>query len=211
MRRWLAGQFARPSGWLGRHLIGAHLDLLSRDTNRLVLEALDVRSGEKVLEVGFGGGGLLKLILDKGADAIGIDVSHAMLCRAEDRFRNQVAEGRLALHLGSADRLPLDAAAVDKACSANALYFWPDPARVFAEFARVVRPGGALVLGFQSPEQVRKWPGHRHGFAAYEAGEIARLLGETGFGGIRISASHDRRLGEFLVLSARRVDAKAAP
>lgn len=173
--------------------------------NRVVLDRLAPRPGETLLEIGFGGGGLIAMILESGADAIGVDPSPAMIEQAGRRFGD-----RALLVQGSAERLPLASAAADKACSVNSLYFWNDLQAAMAELARVIRPGGKLVLAFQTPDQVRRWPGHVHGFAAPCADEVAEAMRGAGFGKVRVEAMRDRRLGDFLCLSGERVDAKAA-
>jgi ubiquinone/menaquinone biosynthesis C-methylase UbiE len=106
--------------------------------NRLTFAQLEVRPGDTVLEVGFGGGGLLAMILDATeGEVTGVDLSEVMVARARRRFANVP---RLRLHVGSVDALPLANASVDKACSVNNIYFWPDPAAAMAELARVLRP-----------------------------------------------------------------------
>src|SRR5687767_6859692 len=85
--RLLARQFARPSGWLGRLLIAPWLDRISRWMNRLTLAQLEIRPGEAVLEVGFGGGGLLAALLASTDGPVwGVDRSPDMVARARRRF-----------------------------------------------------------------------------------------------------------------------------
>jgi SAM-dependent methyltransferase len=73
--------------------------------------------------------------------------------------------------------------------------------RAIGEFARVLRPGGRLVLCFQTPEAVRAWPGHVHGFRAYGADEIEPLMAAAGFGSIRTVSGEAPEVGEFLCMS----------
>jgi arsenite methyltransferase len=171
--------------------------------NRLTFEQLDIGGGERVLEIGFGGGDLIEWILAATeAEVVGVDVSEAMLKRARRRFRRALGEGRLKLLAGSAGSLPLVDASFDKACSVNSLYFWPDPGAAIAEFARVLRPGGRLVLCLQTPESVRSWPGHVYGFRAYGADEVAALMGRAGFGRPRIASGEAPGIGEFFCISS---------
>jgi arsenite methyltransferase len=174
--------------------------------NRLALEALDVRPGERVLEVGFGGGELLSRLLAARAQVTGIDPSEAMLARARLRFVRALREDRLTLRLGTAERLPLPNSSVDKACSVNAIYFWPDLNVALRELARVLRPGGALVLCFQTVEAVRRWPGHRHGFSAYEPKEVVEAMARAGLTLAEERRGRDAPVGDFVCLKGVNAD-----
>jgi SAM-dependent methyltransferase len=119
--------------------------------NGVALELVAPAPGERVLEIGFGGGALLRMMRARGAEVAGVDVSEAMVRRLRG-FDVQVA---------SAERLPFPGSAFDAAVSLNSLYFWPDPEAAFREIARALRPGGRQVICFAPPEVLRKWPVHR--------------------------------------------------
>ena len=176
---------------------------------RLTLAQMALRPEDDVLEIGFGGGGLLAMILAAtSGEVVGVDLSQAMVARARRRFR---AETRLRLIESSVETLPLGEAAVDKACSVNNLYFWADPAAAMRELARVIRPGGTLSLCFEPPEELRKWPGHRFGFTLYEEAEVEALMRQAGFGGLRRAEGRGRKPDRFLCLTGERASAEAAP
>jgi arsenite methyltransferase len=174
--------------------------------NRLALEALDVRPGERLLEVGFGGGELLSRLLAARAQVTGIDPSEAMLARARLRFVRALREDRLTLRLGTAERLPLPDSSVDKACSVNAIYFWPDLNVALYELTRVLRPGGTVVLCFQTAEAVRRWPGHRHGFSAYEPEEVVEAMARAGLTLAEERRGRDAPVGDFVCLKGLNTD-----
>lgn len=212
MTRWyrlLADQFARPSGWLGRWLIGPWLDRIARAMNDLTLEVLAPQPSDRVLEIGFGGGGLLKKLIPAAAHVTGVDVSQTMVERARRRFAGAIRDGRLALHEGQAEALPLEDDSVDEACSVSSVYFWKDAAAAMAELARVIRPGGRLVLCFEPPEELRKWPGHEYGFRLWRGDEIAQLMRDAGFGGIQAAWGQGRKPDLFLCLSGTLGGAKS--
>ncbi|HEV2866037.1 MAG TPA: class I SAM-dependent methyltransferase [Allosphingosinicella sp.] len=208
--RWLARQFARPRGPLARPLIAPWLNRISAPMNALTLEALALRGDEDVLEVGFGGGGLLSLILAHTCgDVFGIDLSPAMVAAARRRFAAE--RHRLRLNCAPVDGMPIGEAAVDKACSVNSIYFWPDPAGAMSEFARVIRPGGTLSICFEPPDELRKWAGHRHGFRLVEEEEVRALMEQARFAPIARVEGRGRRPDFFLCLTGERAEAEAAP
>lgn len=152
--------------------------------HRLEMDALfslaRFRPGETVLDAGCGTGVYLEGLSARGAAAFGLDESAAML--------EYVAGKGLGTRLvrGSLARLPFKDCSFDKVLSVCALEFLDDPLPVFAEFARVMKNGGMLLIGFLNknspwarlrrekatdPESV--W----HGARFYGLGEIGRLAG----------------------------------
>ena len=173
--------------------------------NRLVLAGLEPRPGETVLEIGFGGGALLEALLEAGARPIGVDVSDAMVARARRRFG-----GRIEIFRAPAEALPLVDGAADKAASVNNIYFWTGPTAAVSELARVVRPGGRVAIAFEPPEELAKWPGHRHGFRLWGEEEVRALLAEGGFGDVAVAWGTGRKPDRFLCLTATRLGAETA-
>jgi arsenite methyltransferase len=208
IHRYLARQFGRPGGLVGRLLLGPWLDRIGRKMNALAFAELAVGREDWVLEVGFGGGGLLRSILAAtSGEVFGADVSKMMIARVRRRFAREVRRGRLRIYRASAERLPLPDAIVDRAVSVNSHYFWPDPAAAMAELARVVKPGGRLVLCFEPPEELRKWPGHRFGFRLLGTAEVRNLMDQAGFGDLGEAWGTGRRPDRFCALSGVRRDA----
>jgi ubiquinone/menaquinone biosynthesis C-methylase UbiE len=198
--RWLARQFARPSGMAGRLFIGAWLDRISRSANRLAVSRLAPAKGECILEVGFGGGDLLSLLLAaEPAEVIGADASEAMVARASRRFASEIGNGRLRLLHAPVESLALADGAADAAVSVSSLYFWNDLGAALNEMARVVKGGGRVVLVWETPEKLRAWPGHLYGFNVYDESDVRRAAEAAGF-----QAFGAEREDGFIVLSLRR-------
>ena len=91
-----------------------------------------------------------------GGRVEGVELSDPMLGRVRDRICRCGLTDRVRLHAGSVEALPFDSGQFDCACSVNTIYFWPDLHRGLTELARVLRPGGRLVLGFGSDETLRR-------------------------------------------------------
>ncbi len=112
------------------------------------LRSLDLRPGETVLDLGSGAGidafVAARQVGPQGR-VIGVDMTPAMLERARAGAASlgltqvEFREGRL-------ESLPLDDASVDAVTSNCVINLVPDKAAVFREIARVLRPGGRLVV-----------------------------------------------------------------
>jgi SAM-dependent methyltransferase len=102
--------------------------------------------GRRVLEVGAGGAQGARWLTTQGAEAVALDISHAMLAHSLGR------SPAVPLVQADAGRLPFAPASFDLACSAyGAIPFVADAGAVFAEVARVLRPGGRWVFSVTHP------------------------------------------------------------
>ena len=182
-RRLLARQSRRPSGLLGRLLMGSYLDRANASINSLVYRRLAPEPHQHLLEIGFGGAELLMRIasaLDNGRIE-GLELSSEMIANARRRAARLGLEQVTAFHQGSVEALPFADAVFDAACSVHTIYFWPDLDRGLAEIARVVKPGGRLLLGFTATEDMRREGWTEKGFKAYSNDEIILACREHGF------------------------------
>lgn len=114
----------------------------SRLVARELLNWLAVPPGGRWLDVGSGTGALADSILARAAPAAvkGIDAAEGFVAYA----RHQITDSRATFHLGDAGALPVNSAAFDAAVSGFVLNFVPEPARMVAEMARAVKPGGVV-------------------------------------------------------------------
>jgi len=189
----LARQLRKPSGFLGRHVISRLLDRANNVRQEMTLEQLAPEPGDRVLEVGFGGGGLLDRVQRRVPEGFvaGVEISPAMLEHARRRFAHRIQSGRFELALGRTEDLPYPAARFDKVYTVNTIYFWSDPALALAELRRVLRPGGLLLITF-APRSVMRhhWVAGR-GYRLHEAEEVQALLERARFTEVRLVLGED--------------------
>jgi len=148
-RQLLMRMFGRPEGILGR-LGGMIMARVNRDAAAQVIEMLDVRPDDKVLEVGFGPGVAIQLLLQRlpAGSVAGVDQSQEMVGQAAARNADALRNRRADLRYGSAERLPFADRTFDKALAINSMQAWPDARAGLQEIWRVLEPGGIVALGF---------------------------------------------------------------
>jgi len=111
-----------------------------RGWRRATRQALDLKPGETVLDLGAGTGVSTVELALSGAYVVGADISQGML-RAGKKVRPATP-----LLAGDALALPFPDAAFDAVTISFALRNVHDPAAAVAEMARVTKPGGRLVI-----------------------------------------------------------------
>jgi SAM-dependent methyltransferase len=112
------------------------------------LAHLDLQAGETIVDLG-SGAGIDALIAARkvgpGGMVIGIDMTPEMLSAARKNAETAGAK-QVDFREGRLEDLPVDDASVDAVTSNCVINLVPDKALVFSEIARVLRPGGRLVV-----------------------------------------------------------------
>src|SRR5882724_7542153 len=173
-RRILMRMFGRPQGILGR-VGGAIMARMNRDAAAQVIGMLDIRPGDRVLEVGFGPGVAVELLaarIDDGAIA-GVDPSPEMFKQATARNAQAIQAGKIDLRCAAAESLPFPDGAFDKALSVNSMQAWPSADAGLRELRRVLKRGGRLALAFTVNSGQRRTG-------------VAETVSRAGFANVRI-------------------------
>ena len=139
------------------------LHVPEEEVEQALLQLVGTRQIGDLLDVGTGTGRILTVLAPRAARAIGIDRSHEMLAFA--RAALAPADLRhVQLRHGDMYRLALPARSMDLVVLHQVLHFADDPAAVLREVARVLRPGGRLLLVDFAPhreESLREEHAHR--------------------------------------------------
>jgi len=115
---------------------------------------------------------------------IAVDASAAMLQAAKKRLHGF---DNIDLRRGDLEALPVDDARLDAATLMLVLHHVPEPEKAIAEVARVLKPGGRLLLVDMQPhdrDSYRQQMGHV--WLGFSDDHIRRILSESGFDAIRI-------------------------
>lgn len=133
---WSSGDYA---------LIGTTLQIVGEE----LCEALDLRPGQKVLDVAAGNGNASLAAARRWCDVVATDYVPALL----ERTRERAAAERLSVKCREADAeaLPFADASFDMVVSTFGVMFAPDQERSASEMLRVCRPGGRIGLANWTP------------------------------------------------------------
>lgn len=181
----LARQLGGPHGPLG-WFVARRLNSFNRTSLVAAVDLLAPAEGWEVADVGFGGGLGLELLGARVGDTgvvHGVDPMPDMVRMARRRYWDRVTDGRLVLHETTAESLPVPDDTLDGAISTNTVYFWPSVGPSLTELARVIRPGGTLVLGLADPSYFDDRPFDEHGFHIRSVADIGAALEAAGFDG----------------------------
>jgi SAM-dependent methyltransferase len=122
-----------------------HWSAFAAPAQRAVADALELREGMKVLDVGCGAGRFCALAASRGAAVSGLDGAPAMI-----EIASRAAPGA-DLCVGPLDQLPWPEGTFDAVTGFNSLQFAADPVAALREWARVTRPGGAIAITVWGP------------------------------------------------------------
>lgn len=145
---------------------GSSSAMTSAQTLSALIELVPEDPQTRWLDVACGPGVISRAMADRVGSVSGVDLTPAMIEEAERRAREE-GVGNVGFVLGDATALACADASFDGAITRLSLHHIPAPARVVAEMARAVRPGGWIAVSDLAAD--------RDGEAAAWREEIERL------------------------------------
>lgn len=143
-----ATQYSGPRGEEGRRVMESmnehHVPLWEECMKRMP------RSVDgSILDVGCGGGGLLKRLSERYPYSMlfGVDITEDALEFTSETNRGIMDCGGLELHQASVDDLPFAEGSFDMVTAVETYFFWPSLEDGIREISRVLSPGGVLIVG----------------------------------------------------------------
>jgi SAM-dependent methyltransferase len=135
---WTSGDYA---------VVGTTLQIVGET----LCEAIDLRAGERVLDVAAGNGNATLAAARRWSEVTSTDYVPALLQRGRERAAAERLHG-VDFREADAEALPFDDASFDVVLSTFGCMFAPNPQRVTAELVRVCRPGGRIGMANWTPE-----------------------------------------------------------
>jgi SAM-dependent methyltransferase len=140
--RWGPLWGARPDDWA-----------LSEDQQvpsyEAALQRVDLRAGQRVLDIGCGAGAFLRLVADRGARVFGLDASEALIELARARLPDAD------LSVGEMEALPYEDDTFDLVTGFTSFFFANDMVAALREAGRVAKPGAPVVIQVWGPYERR--------------------------------------------------------
>jgi ubiquinone/menaquinone biosynthesis C-methylase UbiE len=128
----------------GEEMEAHHLSITEQ-----TLALMNLKPGERVLDLGCGAGWASRLMAkaiaddDKPGQVVGLDVSDEMVRRAR---AGSTAYDNVMFVVGSAQQIPWEENFFDKVLSVESFYYYADQERALAELFRVIAPKGKLYI-----------------------------------------------------------------
>jgi arsenite methyltransferase len=141
---------------------GDEMEAHHRPITDPMLELMQLRPDERVLDVGSGSGWLCRQIasLVPQGSVMGVDVSDEMVRLAE---RGAMDNPRISFATGTAENLPTPGDRFTRVVSVESAYYWSDPARGLREILRVLAAGGSawvLINFYRDNPHCHQWQQH---------------------------------------------------
>jgi ubiquinone/menaquinone biosynthesis C-methylase UbiE/DNA-binding transcriptional ArsR family regulator len=155
-----------------------HVD--EAEVERAMLEAIGAGPFDRLLDLGTGTGRVLELFAPRIRRGVGVDLSHEMLTFARAKL-DKAGYSHCQVRHGDLYALPFEAASFDVVTIHQVLHYLDDPARAIGEAARMLRPGGRLLIVDFAPhdlEFLRQEQAHRR--LGFSAADVAKWVAAAG-------------------------------
>jgi ubiquinone/menaquinone biosynthesis C-methylase UbiE len=115
-----------------------HLDITKK-----TMALMDLKAGDRVLDLGCGSGWATRLLAPKGREIVGVDVSDEMVRQAQQASSNFA---NVKFLQGSAEKIPCPDNSFDKMLSVESFYYYSDQEAALDEIFRVMAPNGRIFI-----------------------------------------------------------------
>lgn len=144
--------------------------------------------GERILDVGCGGGGNILRMLERypNCRVDGIDYSSVSVECSRQILKDHA--DRCEVICADVAKLPFEDGSYDRVVSFESIYFWQNPVAAMQEISRVLKVGGRLVIATEMSDPVKgkKWADRCDGMTVYTAEQLAAFFEKAGFSDVKV-------------------------
>jgi ubiquinone/menaquinone biosynthesis C-methylase UbiE len=198
-------QMQYPKGFFGKVLF-AWMTPKTIAHARWTVNLLEIQPEDKIIEIGFGNGANIKLLLQKviRGSVTGAEISKTAIEMASKKNAKAISEGRVKLHLAQGNAIPSENNVFDKACSVATAYVIEDPGAVFKEMFRVLKPKGRAAITFPVRENFMRFkPVATEGFYLHELAVLEAAFRNAGFVNCRTERNDRVKFGAHCMLGEK--------
>lgn len=193
--KFIANQFKKPTGLLGilssRVMVRKNKQIYLRLTGDL-----DLQPGDKLLEIGYGPGIGIRMVIEKcpGCTVSGIDFSQLMYKRAGRYNKVYIEAGRVELQFGDFLETPSLYSDYDKIFCVNVVYFWSDLSKAFEKILSMLRERGSFHIYMMDKSMLQEKHAPDSVFNKYSIEQVLEALKTAGF----FTIQHYERKGFYI-------------
>lgn len=157
IHRKIGMQFKKPTGFPGK-IVSILMSKGNRPAYERMIKDLTINSNDKILEIGFGPGIGIHLILKRfeTTDIYGIDFSELMYRRATKRYEKLIENNRVHLLFGDFVETEISASGFDKIFCINVIYFWDNLQKPFEKIKSLLKNDGIFCCYMESKDDLSK-------------------------------------------------------
>jgi len=104
-----------------------------------------------------------------------------MISITKRRNKKNILSNKVNFHLCDFNKVDFGDKKFDKIFTVNTIYFWEKPESMIEKISSLLKPGGKLVIGFYSSEELEKLNISHAIFRVYYPNEIMEILNESGY------------------------------
>ncbi|MGH1417504.1 MAG: ArsR/SmtB family transcription factor [Hyphomicrobiaceae bacterium] len=156
------------------------LHIAEKDVEQAMRDSLGTGPFDLLIDLGTGTGRTLELFSECYAQGLGIDVNHAMLTYARSKLAKAGLSHALVRH-GDIYNLAVDDGVADAVVMHQVLHFLSQPQKAIQEAARVLAPGGKLLIVDFAPHDLEVLrDAQAHGRLGFPTHLVAQWIGDVG-------------------------------
>jgi SAM-dependent methyltransferase len=195
---YLLFQTRNPGKWVGRFFLRAMNEGHSRMTDWGLAQVV-IESQFTILDVGCGGGRTVEKLaaIATGGMVCGIDYAEGSVAASRAHNGQLIEAGRVAIEKASVSQLPFPDGKFDLVTAVETQYYWPNLVEDMREIARVLKPGGHLVVIAETYKGGKcdklKWPVMWLLRSSHlSVNDHRELFSKAGYTDVEISEEHDK-------------------